>query len=301
MEPGLAVPSTNLVARCDLVVVAAGEFAGRAAEVARALGLGPPLDTPIEAIAGAGALAEGGLALVLDEAGWSLVDPRPGAPGAVRCDLLEGGLAARMRDGARGESRLAKALGLKRYAAPLVLDATAGFGRESILAAALGCEVVACERSPVVALLLRDGLQRASDGGLDEIVGRITVRNADAHEVMAEMVREGARPDVVLVDPMFPARKKSAAAKKEMQLLQRLLPLDGPDDGEALLTAAIATARRRVVVKRPVHAPPLAVPGSRGRRGPEVQVAGRAARYDIYLTADRDAEAKPTTREGEQR
>ncbi|MEX2372418.1 MAG: class I SAM-dependent methyltransferase, partial [Dehalococcoidia bacterium] len=94
---------------------------------------------------------------------------------------------------------------------------------------------------------------------------------------------EAERPDVVLVDPMFPDRRKAARAKKEMQLLQRLLGDDDLDaraveaDTEDLLRAAIECARRRVVVKRPAHAPPV------GGRRPDAQVPGRAARYDIYL------------------
>ena len=46
----------------------------------------------------------------------------------------------------------------------------------------------------------------------------------------------------------------------------------------ALVPAALATARRRVVLKRPAHAPQLA-----GVRPPDLEVPGRAARYDVYV------------------
>ncbi len=263
-----AEPSPDM-RRPPLVVAASTpDLHARAAAEAARLAL-PLADTP----------SEGDLALVLDARGWALVDPRPGAPGAVRADLLEGDLGDRLRSGARGESRLAKALGLKRHPEPLVLDATAGLGRESVLSAALGCRVVACERSPVVALLLRDALERAAAGGLDALVSRIDLRVADAREVLATLA-EDERPDVVLVDPMFPERRKAAAQKKEMQLLQRLLGPDSEDEAPSLLRAALEVARRRVVVKRPVHAPPVALEGRR----PDLVVEGRAARYDVYLT-----------------
>ena len=222
----------------------------------------------------------GVLALRLDEAGWALVDPAPGAPGAVRADLLGGGMGERLRVGGRGEGRLASALGLKRHPAPLVLDATAGLGRESAVAAALGCRVIACERSSIVATLLRDALDRATaEPGLAEVIGRIDLRVADAREVLRAL-DDAQRPDVVIVDPMFPERSKVARAKKEMQLLQRLLGHDDPADTVELIEVALATARRRVILKRPVHAPQLA-----GVRPPDLEVPGRAARYDVYLVA----------------
>ncbi len=209
-----------------------------------------------------------GLLLHLGEDGWSLRD----GDTTVRADFLDGRMAARIRDAHRGEARLATALGLKQHPDMIVLDATAGLGRDSVLAAALGCHVIACERSTVVALLLRDALVRADGGGLRELASRIDVREADARDVLASL---DERPDVILVDPMFPERTKAAKAQKEMQLLQRLL---GPDeDTEALLDAALAHASRRVVVKRPPHAPPV------GGRKPSFEVEGKSARYDVYV------------------
>ncbi len=219
------------------------------------------------------ALPTGDLALHLDERGWSL---REGAT-TVRADFLDGRMGVRIRDAALGsgdsEARLATALGLKAHPDALVVDATAGLGRDSILSAALGCHVIACERSPIVALLLRDALVRADNGGLRELASRVDVRQGDAREILATL---DERPDVVLVDPMFPERGKAAKAQKEMQLLQRLL---GPDDDtEALLDASLEHATRRVIVKRPPHAPPI------GDRKPSFAVEGKSARYDVYLT-----------------
>jgi len=255
-----------------VVVCAAPEHLGAARAVATSLRL--PLAARPD---------EGELALVLDERGWMLLDPRTpreGGAGSVRCDLLEGGLGARLAHGASGEGRLARALGLKRHPGPRVLDATAGLGRDTVVAAALGCEVIACERSPVVALLLRDGLTRAvADPALAPLIARIRVEVADAREFL-EALPEAERPDVVLLDPMFPERRKTARAKGEMQLLQMLLGAPPVGEDTALLEAALAHARRRVVVKRPAHA--LAIGGA---RQPDLEVPGRAARYDVYVIA----------------
>ncbi|TMP13498.1 class I SAM-dependent methyltransferase, partial [Pseudoalteromonas ruthenica] len=48
-------------------------------------------------------------------------------------------------------------------ATPVVLDATAGLGRDGFVLASLGCKVILHERHPVVAALLYDGLKRAYD------------------------------------------------------------------------------------------------------------------------------------------
>lgn len=221
------------------------------------------------------------LTLHLGEDGWSLRD----GDLSVRADFVEGRMAARIRDARRGEARLATALGLKRDPHPLVLDATAGLGRDSVLAAALGCDVIACERSPIVALLLRDALVRADGGRMRELASRIDVREEDARDVLPTL---DDPPDVILVDPMFPERDRSSKAQKEMQLLQHLL---GPDedgtDALALLDSALAYARERVVVKRPPHAPPV------GDRRPSFTVEGKAVRFDVYVVRRDDREDAP--------
>ncbi len=244
----------------SVVVGAARGFEGIAALTAA--GLRVPIAPP--------APAANAVTLYLDSDGWSLRDETT----VVRADFLEGRMATRIRDARRGEGRLATALGLRKHPAPLVLDATAGLGRDSVLAAALGCHVIACERSPIVALLLRDALARADNGGLRELASRVDVREGDARDVLAGL---DERPDVILVDPMFPDRGKAAKAQKEMQLLQRLLGSD--EDAEDLLAVALEHATHRVVVKRPPHARPVA-----GRK-PDFVVEGKAARYDVYVVA----------------
>ena len=249
-----------------VVVTAAPGFELRASAIASDLSLATGMPT------------DGDLVLHLDEHGWGLIDPAPGGPGIVRSDLLEGTFGQRLRRGVDTGERLAKAMGLKPNTGPRphVMDATAGLGRDSVLAAALGCQVIACERSPVVALLLRDGLDRAREAGLGAIVDRIDLRVQDAREVLSALA-EPERPEIVILDPMFPERSKAAKVKKEMQLLHRLLGSDS--DVEPLLDAARAAATRRVVVKRPAHAPPV------GGQKPTMIIQGRTARYDVYVRA----------------
>lgn len=163
---------------------------------------------------------------------------------------------------------LARALGN----AGVVVDATAGFGQDTILMICLGYQVIALERHPVVAALLRDGIDRAvRDGLMTE--EQIEVTHADARLALPGIT---PAPDVIYLDPMFPPRrKKTAAVRKELRLLRELTG-DGDDTAELL---AISRARAaRVVVKRPIDAPPLLPPNASHR--------GRLVRYDVYRNFD---------------
>jgi 16S rRNA (guanine1516-N2)-methyltransferase len=175
---------------------------------------------------------------------------------------------------------LARAVGLARSggAMPLVCDATAGLGGDTWLLAALGCEVIALERSEVIFELLADGLERAR-ATAPAVYDRIRRVQGDAVEIFANWSERdyGAIPDVVFLDPMFPPKKKKAALeRKEMRALRMVVGEDA--DASALLEAALKLARRRVVVKRPLHAESLGLQ-------PTVSQKGKSMRYDVYVQA----------------
>lgn len=193
--------------------------------------------------------------------------------GAVRVDFVSGALAHRRQFGGGSGQMIAKAIGIQPGVRPLVLDATAGLGRDAFVLACLGCRVMMIERHPVVAALLRDGLQRAAlHADTAEIMSRMQLQQGDAISLMQNW--QGDIPQVIHLDPMFPERGKSARVKKEMSLFQPLVGAD--DDAPALLAAALELASHRVVVKRPRIAPPIegAAPG--------YSLQGKSSRYDIY-------------------
>lgn len=198
-------------------------------------------------------------------------------PGPVYVDWVGGAAGHRRRFGGGKGQPIAKAVGIKGAARPALLDATAGLGRDAFVLATLGCAVTLVERSPLVAALLADGLRRAAaDPETAPIAARLRLLEGDGPAVMAGLA-EGERPEAVYLDPMYPEREKSALAKKEMRLLR---PLVGDDlDAPRLLAAALACARKRVVVKRPRLAPAIAGPP------PALVLAGSSTRFDIYFPA----------------
>jgi 16S rRNA (guanine1516-N2)-methyltransferase len=192
--------------------------------------------------------------------------------GAICADWTCADQRRRIQGGRR--QLLARAAGLHRDPSPEVLDATAGLGRDAFTLAALGARVTLAERNPTVAALLADARRRAlADPAARDAAQRTEIVCADASTLVGPPpVR---RYDVIYLDPMYPGRGKAALAAKELQLLRELT--GGDPDADALLEPALANARRRVVVKRPLKAPPLA------GRAPALALAGTQARFDIYL------------------
>ena len=188
----------------------------------------------------------------------------------VRPDFFR--LLPRVRGGrARGELLVRAAK--PRGARPLAVDATAGLGEDAFLLAAAGFQVEMYENNPLIAALLADALARARlQPELSAICGRMVLHEADS---VAALPGLAFRPDVVLLDPMFPVRGKSALVKKKLQLLQMV---ERPcADEAALLQAALAARPRRVVIKRPLKGPWLA-----GVK-PDWSLRGRAIRFDCLL------------------
>lgn len=197
-----------------------------------------------------------------------LIDPQ-----GLVLDFAGGALAHRRRFGGGRGQDLPKAAGFTNGYTPSVIDATAGLGRDAFLLASLGAKVTLLERSPEVHKLLEDGLAAARAAGPDvaAIIARMTLIQGDSKQLLSTL-----EADVVLVDPMHPPRKKSSLVKKEMRLLRQLVGAD-PDALE-LMYAALAAARKRVVLKWPLHADAL-----EGLPKPSHQILGKSTRYDVFM------------------
>jgi 16S rRNA (guanine1516-N2)-methyltransferase len=213
--------------------------------------------------------------LLVSVAGLALGLTGRGGPSPVAVDFCSGALLHRLRGIGPRREDLARAVGLPAPRQLQVVDATAGWGRDSAVLAALGCAVTMIERHAVVAALLADGVARASlsaEAEVQRFLPRLRLVQADAADWL--MTAADPQPDVVLLDPMFPDRAGSAAVRKEMVLFQRLVGDDA--DAERLLVAALDRARHRVVVKRPLAAPPLQ------GRAPDFSLKGKSTRFDVY-------------------
>ena len=193
--------------------------------------------------------------------------------GRLVCDFTGGVVAHRFRFGGGRGQALPKAIGMKGGKSTLVVDATAGLGRDAFLLASLGADVTLIERSPDMHRLLEEGLARARKVGVDmaEAINRMTLLHGDARDLLPTL-----SPEVVLVDPMHPPRKKTALVKNEMRLIREIVGTD--EDSVELMKVALATASRRVVLKWPQRAEPM-----EGIRPTSHQIIGKSTRYDVFM------------------
>ncbi len=189
------------------------------------------------------------------------------------CDFTGGAVRHRFRFGGGRGQALPRAVGMKGGRSPMVVDATAGLGRDAFLLASLGARVILIERSPEIHKLLEDAMARANDAGgeVAEVIERMTLLRGDARDLLPTL-----SPEIVLVDPMHPPRKKTALVKSEMRLIREIVGTG--EDSIDLMKVALATARKRVVLKWPQRADPMA-----GIGPPSHQIAGKSTRYDVFM------------------
>lgn len=195
----------------------------------------------------------------------------PERPLRFHVDFIKGKTGYRV-DLLRDEMLL-RSVKLRKKSPQSIIDATGGLGRDAYLLAAGGSRVHVCERNPITAALLRDGLERAGqDKSTQAISARISLHVVDAVEFING---RDCTQSVIYLDPMFPPRRKSAMVKQELRILQLL---EGSPCDEAPLAAAAWRAEpEKIVVKRPAKGPLLLdIP-------PSYSLKGKAVRFDVYL------------------
>lgn len=186
--------------------------------------------------------------------------------GKLYIDFKASNLNYRIKHGGGIKQALARAVGIKANIRPCIVDATAGLGIDSYLLADLGCEVLMIERSPFLAALLADALERIESNKLSLLQG----------EAVTLIARPENSADTIYLDPMYPHRNKSALNKQEMRIIRKLVGDD--EDADEVFLTAIQHAKKRVVVKRPKGAPQLC------NRPPSHVIKMKNSRFDVYMT-----------------
>lgn len=200
--------------------------------------------------------------------------PDSGSVLTLHIDLGGGSRGYRQARAVQSREDLVRALG-RLPRGSTVLDASAGLGRDALVLAGWGFEVVALERHPLLAALLEDAMERAcSDPNLRTAIGRVDLQQGNTRDWLS---RHGRVFDAAVFDPMFPPRRKDAQVKKDMRVLHRLLGANADADAPETLAALLGYVRKCVVVKRPLHAPLI------GDLQPARSLRGRSTRFDVYL------------------
>ena len=153
-----------------------------------------------------------------------------------------------------------------------VIDATAGFGHDSLILASTGAQVIMLEQQPLMALLLlAEQLRMNTLPNWQKLMSRLQIINTDALNYFAKLQTDAKAIDVVYLDPMFPEDSyqdsktgKGAKVGKHMQALHQLACPPTPEEEMQLLQSAQAVVSQsaqtsgRVIVKRPQFAPQFA-------------------------------------------
>lgn len=198
-----------------------------------------------------------------------------------------------------GKDLLVQAVAPRQSIQYSVLDLTAGFGQDSLILALNGAtRVCMVERDPIVHALLKDAMRRIHllspiSETANLLSETMSLRAGDGKDYIRSKAMKNMedRPDICYVDPMFPPRTKSAAVKKDMQILHGLLDTQHTNAGcekdrlveeQELLKAALEAANARVVIKRPLRAPQLGGEDASTQR-PSYAVEGSVNRWDVYV------------------
>ena len=192
-------------------------------------------------------------------------------------------------------------LAAKLTAGSKVIDATAGFGHDSLILASTSAQVIMLEQQPLMALLLLAEQQRMSAlPNWQKLMSRLQIINIDALSYFEsinfasfdnELVNGNEKAvDVVYLDPMFPEDSyqdsktgKGAKVGKHMQALHQLARPPTLDEEQQLLQSALIMVSQngqkqgRVIVKRPQFAPLLA------HQQPSESWSNEALRFDGYF------------------
>lgn len=186
----------------------------------------------------------------------------------------------------------------KITAESIVIDATAGFGHDSLILASSGAQVIMLEQQPIMALLLLAEQQRMRlQPNWQKLMARLHIIPIDALSYFMNAQEIGQQQntaiDVVYLDPMFPVDSyqdgktgKGAKVGKQMQALHHLAEPPTAREAEQLLQQAQAFISQsqqnaqksaRVIVKRPKLAPFFA------EQPPTDSWHNEALRFDGYF------------------
>lgn len=167
---------------------------------------------------------------------------------------------------------ITKAVSFKKKGDRL-LDLTAGFGEDAALFAAMGFQVTAIERQPLMYLLLQDAWNRFATFDSEDVIisqKRLKFIFSEATEYLNSL---NEKYDCIYVDPMF-SEDKSALSSGRMQILQYLTE-DEPFPSKEFFELALKHCQDRLVIKRPLKSENLL-------DGPTHGFKGKTVRYDMY-------------------
>ena len=166
---------------------------------------------------------------------------------------------------------LIKACSNRKNSIVHILDATAGWGKDSYLLASQSRKVQLLEYNPLLYHCLRYLLTTAQAEKNPQVQG-MSLQYANSLDYLSQQELTGI--DCIYLDPMFPAHKSGARPGKDLQMLQQITHNQAI---EQVFQLALQKDVQRVVVKRPLHADHL------DGLKPDISYKEKTIRFDVYL------------------
>ena len=190
---------------------------------------------------------------------------------SLNIDFLSGSIGWRLNRSAH-EKHIKKALG--KSLNPLnIFDATAGMLADTMIFLSLGHQVIACEQSKIIYLLIRDACERAKTSL--PFLDNLTLFNGDARDIYNE--KKDIEFDVIYLDPLYPKTTKASKGSGEIDLLRKIIDLEGIEDvGDGIFHTFQSADYKKIILKRPIKAPLIC-------NKINYQIKGKSTRFDIYI------------------
>jgi 16S rRNA (guanine1516-N2)-methyltransferase len=190
---------------------------------------------------------------------------------SLNIDFLSGPIGWRLNR-SEHEKHIKKALG-KSLDSLNIFDATAGMLSDAMIFLSLGHQVVACEQSKIIFLLIRDACERAKTSL--PFLDNLTLLNGDARDIYNE--KKDINFDVIYLDPLYPKTSKASKGSGEIDLLRKIIDLEGIEDaGDSIFHTFQSADCKKIILKRPIKAPLIC-------NKINYQIKGKSTRFDIYI------------------
>lgn len=174
------------------------------------------------------------------------------------------------RRGVGRKDPLIRSLGLHQDTRRVV-DLSFGFGKDGFLVSRFAEEVIACEKHPLVYLLMREALESLRNG----VAGPpLTLIYANSLDWLRK--NENWKNTAFYFDPMFPDRQGTASPGKEMQVLRILHGDLETQRGSLDFARFLDFPWERLVIKRPSDS------GVLSETPPSYAVKNGKLRFDVY-------------------
>ena len=214
-------------------------------------------------------IPESGSFLQYKEEGLCFINDATNPINQLHIDFLSGSMGWRLKR-SEHENLLKKTLG-KNKDKLTIFDATAGFLSDSIIFLAQGHNVIACEQSKIIYLLVKDAIERA----IDELpyLANLEFINGNSSDVYTKLVNI----DLIYLDPMYPEPKKNLLRSGNINLIRDILALENiQNKGDLLFHDFKKLDYKKIVLKRPIKAEEI-------DSNVNYQIKGKSTRYDIYI------------------